>query len=255
MEGTNNEEETLLSFNRSGAQAEYLHINELGRKSKSLDDYDGLIIPGGFSAGDYVRGGAIFAARLLESSYRDMSRFVEEGKPFIGVCNGFQVLADIGMIPALDGEWKREVTPTFNTSNRFECRTTYMKRVGRSKIFGELFEKDVPHQVEVAHSEGRVVMKNQEENLQRLIDSDQILFKYCNSDNTSEEYPWNPNGSVSSIAALSNREGNVVGLMPHSERVYYGFQTVGTEREREFGTGKLFYDSLVDYMKKMVTVS
>ncbi|AKA48928.1 phosphoribosylformylglycinamidine synthase [uncultured archaeon] len=253
MEGTNNEEEALLSFKRSGASPEYVHINDLSRGTISFDDFDGAIIPGGFSAGDYVRGGAIFAARLMDSSREGLRRFIEEEKPLIGVCNGFQVLAETGMLPDLDGDWKKTVTLTFNRSNRFECRFTYMKRVGSNKIFSEKFEEGRPYQVPVAHAEGRVVIKDEENNLPRMIENDQILFKYTNKDGTSDEYPWNPNGSVQSIASITNTAGNVIGLMPHPERVYYGYQMIGTERDNEYGTGKIFYDSLVNYMSRIIT--
>ena len=253
MEGTNNEEEALLSFKRSGASPEYVHINDLSRGTISFDDFDGAIIPGGFSAGDYVRGGAIFSATLMDFSREGFRRFIEEEKPLIGVCNGFQVLAETGMLPDLDGDWKKTVTLTFNRSNRFECRFTYMKRVGSNKIFSEKFEEGRPYQVPVAHAEGRVVIKDEENNLPRMIENDQILFKYTNKDGTSDEYPWNPNGSVQSIASITNTAGNVIGLMPHPERVYYGYQMIGTERDNEYGTGKIFYDSLVNYMSRIIT--
>lgn len=253
MEGTNNEEEAYLSFRRSGSDPEYVHINDLGRRVKSLEDYDGAVIPGGFSAGDYVRGGAIFAARLLDSSKSDLRKFIEDEKPLIGICNGFQVLTELGVVPNLDGDWKRTATLTFNISNRFECRFTYMKRTGHSKIFNEDFEMGRPYQVPVAHAEGRIAVKDPDENLPRIMKNDQVLFKYTNMDNTSDEYPWNPNGSVNAIASLTNPEGNVIGLMPHPERVYYGFQAIGPERENEFGTGKIFYDSIVRYMKSKIT--
>ena len=253
MEGTNNEEEAFLSFKRSGADPEYVHINQLSRGSRSLGSYDGAIIPGGFSAGDYIRGGAIFAARLLDSSRNELREFVEDEKPLVGVCNGFQVLTELGVVPDLDGDWNRIVTLTFNSSNRFECRYTYMKRVGNSRIFDSMFEEDKPYQVPVAHAEGKIVIRNEADNLPWLKKNNHILFKYSDGEGKSEEYPWNPNGSVEAVASLTNRKGNVIGLMPHPERVYYGYQMVGREKEKEYGTGKIFYDSLVNYMGQMIT--
>lgn len=254
MEGTNNEEEALLSFRRSGADSEYVHVNELKRGMKSLEDFDGAIIPGGFSAGDYVRGGAIFAARLLDSSRSELKNFVDEDKPLIGVCNGFQVLTELGMVPDLKGKWDKEVTLTFNTSNRFECRYTYIRRIGYNRIFSSLMDRKDTFQVPVAHAEGRIAIKDEETNLKKIIENDQILFKYTNKDGTSEEYPWNPNGSVSAIASLTNAQGNIIGLMPHPERVYYGFQAMGKERDLKYGTGKVFYDSIVKFMKERVLI-
>lgn len=252
MEGTNNEEEAYLSFRRSGASPEYVHVNQLKRGTKSLGDFEGAIIPGGFSAGDYVRGGAIFGARLLDSSRRELKEFEDEGKPLIGVCNGFQVLAEMGMIPDLDGDWKRTLSLTFNNSSRFECRYTYIRRVNKSNIFQDLMEEGKPYQVPVAHSEGRIVAVDPERDLQRLQDSGQILFKYTDDKGEKDDYPWNPNGSMDAIASVTNRAGNVVGLMPHPERVYYGYQMMGKEKELEYGTGKVFYDSIVRYIKRTI---
>ena len=250
MEGTNNEQEALYSFSRSGADPEYVHVNDLQRKRKKLDDYSMIFIPGGFSGGDYIRGGAIFAARIRHSSFQDLRKFISEEKPVIGVCNGFQILAELGLLPGFEGKEDRILTLTSNHSNRFECRYTYMKMSSRNSIFAKSFGDGKPHQVPVAHSEGRIVMTGGEKTLQRLIDNDQVLFRYTDRDGNEAGYPWNPNGSVYNIASMTNEAGNVIGLMPHPERVYYPYQMMGEEKYLEFGTGKIFYDSLVDYIKE-----
>lgn len=249
MEGTNNEQEAFYSFSRSGADPEYVHINDLQRNKKSLENFSMIFIPGGFSAGDYIRGGALFAARLRETSSAELKKFVNEEKPVIGVCNGFQILAELGMLPGFGGEEKRVITLTSNLSNRFECRTTYMKLSSSSRIFNKSFGNGLPHQVPVAHYEGRIVMSGGEKTLQKLIDNDQVLFRYSDSEGNDAGYPWNPNGSPYNIASLTNEAGNVIGLMPHPERVYYPYQMVGKDREKKAGTGELFYDSLVNYIK------
>ena len=128
MEGTNCEYESYLAFKRLDAQPEYVHLKELERKKKNLEEYDCVFIPGGFSAGDYVRGGAIFAARLKESIFKDLKKFVENGYPVVGICNGFQVLIELGMLPALYGISEQpEACLTTNDSNRFECRQTLIR--------------------------------------------------------------------------------------------------------------------------------
>lgn len=251
MEGTNNEEEAFFSFSRSGAAPDYVHINDLSRKIKKLEDYDSLFIPGGFSAGDYVRGGAIFALRFSEAVSTDIDKFIDEGKPVVGVCNGFQILAEMGLIPAFSGERERLLTLASNASGRFECRYTYMKMVSTNPIFVDAFGDRRSLQVPVAHLEGRVTLKDKSRTLRKLIENDQILFKYTNKDGTSSEYPWNPNGSLEDIAAITNESGNVVGMMPHPERVYYGYQLEGREKFKETGTGEIFFNAIVKYTHKI----
>ena len=92
MEGTNNEYEAFQSFKRVGVEPTYVHVNELRRKSVSLEDFSSIFLPGGFSAGDYIRAGVILANRIASSSLPDLKKFIDTGKPVVGVCNGFQVL-------------------------------------------------------------------------------------------------------------------------------------------------------------------
>ena len=135
MEGTNNEDEAYHSFRRSGAEPEYVHINEISRGHIDLEDFSAIFIPGGFSAGDYVRAGAIFAARLRFSVMDKLVRFINSEKPVIGICNGFQVLAELGLIPDIDGRQERVVTLAPNISSRFECRYVYIRMTSRNRIF------------------------------------------------------------------------------------------------------------------------
>jgi phosphoribosylformylglycinamidine synthase len=246
MEGTNNEDEAYYSFKRSGSLPDFIHINEISRGQVDLDDYSCIFIPGGFSAGDYVRAGAIFAARLRYSVMGKLLKFVETGRPVIGVCNGFQVLAELGFIPDIDGKMSRVVTLAPNESFRYECRYVYFKMASKSKIFSRRFKIGEPRQVPVGHAEGRIIVPNRKY-LESISDNSQILFKYSNPEGDSSGYPWNPNGSEMDIAAITNPEGNVVGLMPHPERVYYPFQMMGKEMKGETGTGKDFFDSIVEY--------
>ncbi|MGC8608496.1 MAG: phosphoribosylformylglycinamidine synthase subunit PurQ [Thermoplasmata archaeon] len=245
MEGTNNEYEVFLSVKRSGGFPEYVHVNEITSGKKNISDYDALIVPGGFSAGDYVRAGVIFAARLNKAAGRDIKDFIDNGKPLIGICNGFQVINEMGLL--LD---RGNVSLTYNESNRFECRYIYMKMTSNNVIFRDAFSEKPPVQVPVAHAEGRIVLKDSSV-LKKLYENDQVLFKYSNENDVTMEYPWNPNGSVDSIASITNEYGNVIGLMPHPERVYYPYQETGKGRMYEAAPGKLFYDSIIRYASEI----
>ena len=127
MEGTNNEYEAFQSFLRVGLNPQYVHINELKKGHNSLENFSAIFLPGGFSAGDYIRAGVIFASRIRHSSYGDLKSFVDSGKPVVGICNGFQVLSELGFLPGWDLADQREIVLGQNTSNRYECRYTYIR--------------------------------------------------------------------------------------------------------------------------------
>ncbi len=244
MEGTNCEEESYIAFRESGFQPEYLHINLL--REGMLENYDVLFIPGGFSSGDYVRAGAIFAARLKSKVWKDLKNFVEEGKPVIGVCNGFQVLIELGLLPGVDGISEvPEAALTTNLSNRFECRWVYLKKV-RSTMFTSQ-TKDIIT-LPVAHAEGRFVAP--ERVVEKMEDQGQVVFRYVAPDGSKPGYPWNPNGSVNDIAAVVNSYGNVLGIMPHPERAFFWYQHPDwTRNPRKEGDGRSIFESLARWLK------
>ncbi len=249
MEGTNNEEEGFYSLKRSGFVPDYVHISELTSEKKHLNDYDLIFIPGGFSSGDYVRAGALFAARL-KPFLKDVEKFNDSKKLIIGVCNGFQVLSELGLLPDTDNTKERTMVLATNESDKFECRYTYIKYTSKNKIFKKYFENKII-QVPVAHLEGRVLFKN-DKILEEITENDQILFKYSNYNDTDSSYPWNPNGSVMDISSLTNKNGNIIGLMPHPERVYYNYQMSPDGSMHEMGTGEYFFRSLYEYTRRLV---
>jgi len=217
MEGTNCEYEAYNSFKTTGFAPQYVHITELKRGSVRLEDFSTLFIPGGFSAGDYIRAGVIFAHRLADASLSDMKKFSERGKPLIGVCNGFQVLCEIGFLPGYD--FSRQFALALNDSNRYECRYTYVGIRSRNVLL-EGLDNEKSYLVPVAHAEGKIIVDTVHGTLKHLEEESQIVMKYTDSSGIEAGYPWNPNGSVENIAALSNPAGNVLGLMPHPERLY-----------------------------------
>lgn len=250
MEGTNNEHEAFQSFKRVGLNPRYVHVNELQKKKISLEDFSSIFLPGGFSAGDYIRAGVIYANRIAHSSISELKDFVNSGKPVVGVCNGFQALCELGFLPGWIDDSQREVVLGQNTSNRYECRNTYMARTAENEIFSQSFEAGKPYLAPVAHAEGKIQIHNKEKNLERLLEEGQILFRYSDEKGNFGGYPWNPNGSDFDIAAISNQQGNVIGLMPHPERMFYRYRDEDKKKFGESAIGEVFFNSIKNYILK-----
>ncbi|MGG5338606.1 phosphoribosylformylglycinamidine synthase subunit PurQ [Enterococcus mundtii] len=197
-----------------GAEADYVRYDE-----SSLEGYDGVLIPGGFSYGDYLRCGAIARFSTIMD---EVIRLAEEGKPVFGTCNGFQVLTEAGLLP---GVLRR------NDSLRFICKSASLK-VNNQTSFTSEYDKNEVIQLPVAHGEGNYFCD--EETLQELIDNNQIVFTYEGE---------NLNGSVANIAGITNKAGNVLGMMPHPERAMEAL--LGSE------DGKRFFASLLKNFGKV----
>ena len=263
IEGTNCEDETRRALSQAGAEAELVHLKQLEcsrdvpkEEWRSLGDYQILLLPGGFSAGDSVRAGAILAARMKSALEKDLRRFVEEGKLVGGICNGFQVLVELGMLPAFDSAMsERPEAALFTNANaRFECRPTLLKKENRAKC---IWTREVPAEVSVfpvAHGEGRLVVPpgQEEAYIRRLIENDQLVFRYVKEDGgpAKGEYPYNPNGSLYDIAGICNRDGNVMGMMPHPERVCDPLLNPDWTRTKRQAAGLAVFKSAVDYAGK-----
>jgi len=242
MEGTNCEEETFYAFRELGVNPEYVHIKEFERKKKDLFDYHGLFIPGGFSAGDYVRAGAIFAARIKAAMMEDISAYIDDGYPIMGVCNGFQVLIELGVIPGLNGiSNEPEAALAANDSNKFECLPTLIRHEGNSRLTEEIPRGKIS-MVPCAHAEGKIIFKNEEYAMEA---EKQVVFRYVSPDGKLAGYPWNPNGSYGNIAGLGNPDGNVLGMMPHPERAFHPWQGLNGR-----GDGKDILEGMIKYIEK-----
>ena len=261
IEGTNCEDETFQAFKELGARPEKVHIKQLLGQSpaiykRSLEDYDVLAFPGGFSAGDYVRAGAIFAARLKSGLGLQVRQFVEKEKPVIGICNGFQILVELGLLPALDGIMTEtpEAALYTNDSGRFECTPTLLKMENRGKcIFTSKMKKNGISLFPCAHAEGKLMLRD-EGMLDKLIENDQIVFRYVDDKGEYAGYQWCPNGSLHNIAGICNPIGNVLGLMPHPERVFTRFThpdfTRSDANPHSRGDGRVVFESVLDHLSK-----
>ncbi|MDQ2986712.1 MAG: phosphoribosylformylglycinamidine synthase subunit PurQ [Armatimonadota bacterium] len=185
---------TLRDF--VSAETEYVWHRE-----SSLDGFDAVVIPGGFTYGDYLRGGAIAALSPIVSEVR---RFAAEGKPVIGICNGFQILTEAGILP---GALVR------NSGRRFLCEDVHLKAVNTTSYWTSGIAD--PIFIPIAHNEGRYIAD--EDTLAMLEGDDRVAFVYCGADG-SVSAAGAPNGSTSGIAGILNESGNVLGMMPHPER-------------------------------------
>lgn len=173
-----------------GAEAEYVWHD-----ATSLEGFDAVLLPGGFSFGDYLRTGAI--ARF-SPVMNEVVKAAEAGKPVLGVCNGFQVLLEAGLLP---GAMRR------NESLKFLCRQVNLTVKNNETMFTSLYNKDEVIQIPIAHGEGNYYCD--EQTLVSLKQNNQIVFTYEGT---------NPNGSIEDIAGIMNEQGNVLGMMPHPER-------------------------------------
>ncbi|TKC14815.1 phosphoribosylformylglycinamidine synthase subunit PurQ [Robertmurraya kyonggiensis] len=193
----------VIVFPGSNCDVDMYHAikDELGEEveyvwhdTENLDQYDGILLPGGFSYGDYLRTGAI--ARFSKVM-QEVVKAANTGKPVLGVCNGFQILLESGLLP---GAMRR------NESLKFICRPTQLKVVNNETMFSSVYGDGERIQIPIAHGEGNYYCD--EETLEKLKANNQIVFTYEN----------NPNGSLENIAGIINEQGNVLGMMPHPER-------------------------------------
>ncbi len=211
--GTNCDQETAFAFVQAGAEAELVHINKFIRVKKSLRDYQILALPGGFSYGDDIASGKVFANELRHKLTEELKDFVKEGKLIIGICNGFQVLVKSGLLPG-NNDFQQEASLIINDSAKFEDRWVYLKSSGRCA-----WTRGIPEIIylPVAHGEGKFILK-EKSGLNRLKANRQIVFQYCDARGRPSGYPDNPNGALENIAGICDLTGRVLGLMPHPER-------------------------------------
>ncbi|MEZ4734273.1 MAG: phosphoribosylformylglycinamidine synthase I [Caldilineaceae bacterium] len=226
--GTNRDAEAARACELAGGAPDIVHINQLRRGDRRFDDYQMLLLPGGFSYGDALGAGARMALDLQLFFHDELHTFVASGNPVLGICNGFQTLVKAGLLPGtLHGEGEignpkseiqnRAVTLTENASGHFECRWIHLA-VNPQARAGFLAAIDELIFCPVAHGEGNFQVQDAA-TLTQLEQAGLVAFRYVDAAGqpAGERYPLNPNGSVGDIAGICNAQGNVVGLMPHPE--------------------------------------
>ncbi|MFN8450033.1 MAG: phosphoribosylformylglycinamidine synthase subunit PurL [Anaerolineae bacterium] len=236
-DGSNRDREAALACELAGGAPEIVHVNQLIGGERRLLDYHMLVVPGGFSYGDDLGAGTLWALDLRQRFGDDVRRFVAEGRPVLGICNGFQALVKSGLLP---GDSERRLTLTYNASARFECRWVYLQpNPGSPCLFTQGL--DAPIYCPVAHGEGRLAIAD-DATAESLWSGGLVALTYANADGSPASYPANPNGSVDGIAGLCNPAGNVFGLMPHPEDHVFFWQH--PRRERAMDGLRLFRNGI-----------
>ncbi|MBC7119961.1 MAG: phosphoribosylformylglycinamidine synthase I [Candidatus Methanosuratus sp.] len=250
--GTNCDAEVRVALEELGLRSDVLHMNwlEKGR----LSEYQLLVFPGGFSYGDYVRAGAVWGKKVLTRIRRDLERFVEDGRLVMGICNGFQVLVEAGVLPGGDGSFSTTPRAVLanNKSAKYECRWVFLRGEGSQTPFARRVGNGETLRVPVGHGEGRFLSES-EGVLQELIRSNRVVFRYSrpSGEPAKGAYPFNPNGSSYDIAAICNRDGNVMGMMPHPERAFFGWQAVGYGGPQGPADGRKIFEGIIDYIMEL----
>lgn len=255
--GINCEYETKFALDAAGFKRVDLgHLNFIVSGDVKIEDYQLVVFPGGFLDGDdlgaaqacvnRIKHSVVSGERLLDK----VLRFVDEGKLILGICNGFQLLVKLGLLPALNSDYtRRNFSLTGNDSGRFEDRWVNLSVDSKSPCIFTRNMKDI--YLPVRHGEGKIVAST-ESIVDEVIDRGQAVLYYTCPDSSAPtmEYPWNPNGSIRSIAGLCDPTGRVFGLMPHPEcylnRTHHPRWT--RERLDEEGDGLAFFRNAAAYL-------
>lgn len=236
--GTNCDNETVYALSRAGFEVQNLHLNEVLESRKVLQESMLLVLPGGFSYGDYLGSAKVFANQLRFKLKSELDEFIDGKKMVLGICNGFQALVKAGILPAIDERWKQEATLTLNESGHFQDEWVTLENASKNNtpfLLG-ITGFDCP----INHGEGRFFAEK--EILEKLYQNNQVVLKYKN----------NPNGSLDSIAGISSKDGLVLGLMPHPEKHVFSINHPQSTRKEfgEVGAGLKIFQNAFEYWKK-----
>ena len=251
--GINCDNETQHAFVLAGADAEKVHINQLIGGEKNLRDYQILAIPGGFSFGDDVGAGKILVVKIKYNLEEHLQEFINCGKLIIGICNGFQAMVKLGILPGFDKNYSiQKLTLNFNDSGKFEDRWVHLK-INKSSPC--IFTKGIDNIIlPVRHGEGKFICDTNETR-ERLIKQNQIVAQYVDDKGNFAEYPFNPNGSQENIAGICDETGRIFGLMPHPEGFLTKYNHPKWTRKEILldnpeGDGVKIFKNAVDFVKK-----
>ena len=262
--GINCDRETAAVFDMVGGTSERLHVNHLVKGNRSLEEFDILAVPGGFSFGDHLGSGRLLGNRLRFALREQLQKFVSSGKPVIGICNGFQALVKTGLLPgpenaSLEPDLIQRASLTLNNTGRYEDRWVTLEFDSESPC---IWTKGIQRiECPVRHGEGRFVMPTEVE-LDRLSANHQLTVRYVDPSTVSGTglsddllpFPLSPNGSMRNIAGICDPTGLVFGLMPHPEAFYtmwlHPEHTSMKLNEDEWeGSGLQIFRNAVEYVR------
>lgn len=254
--GLNSEEETAYGFSLAGADAEIVHINDVVGGIYKLENYQILSFPGGFAYGDDTGAGNAYANKIKNHLWENISNFVQKDKLVIGICNGCQIIHNLGLVPSFSSNFgERRVALTNNDTARFTTRWTDLKVSCSSPWLRGIDTISLP----IAHGEGKFYADKN--TLELLHKNKQIALQYIKGEiSTYLDLPSNPNGSIDDIAGLTDETGKILGLMPHPERGMFFNQLPNWQLEKEKlnregkklpseGPGLQIFKNAVEYFK------
>ncbi len=252
--GINCNLETGHALEQAGGVADQVHISQLRDGSAHLDDYQILLLSGGFSYGDDIASGRILGLELRTQFAEDLNRFVEAGKAVVGICNGYQVLVESGLLPdgKISEERGKRLSLVSNEDNTFECRwNKLVVEDSRSLLVPEDLAGEVI-ELPSAHQEGQHATRSTEV-LDELAEKRQVVFRFIGADGQpTTEYPENPNGSYGGITGTCDESGVILGMMPHPERAVRRTQHPNWRRgEGSNPFGALLFKNIVKYAKEL----
>ena len=245
--GNNCEEETRDMCIDVGMDAKIIRWNS----KEDLSQYHGYIIPGGFSYEDRIRSGVIAAKEKMMERVR---KGAESGKLLLGICNGAQILVETGMIPGLKNKVEMALAPNINPFvSGYYCEWVYIRNINKkNSAYTILYGKDEIIQVPIAHGEGRFTTKDSAL-IKQLEKNRQIAFQYCDKGGKIiDKYPINPNGAALNIAAISNKEGNIMAIMPHLERASYSWQLPDSIKNNDRTNAIKIFESMKRYIEEKI---
>lgn len=251
--GTNRDLEAARALEIAGAAPQIVHLNQLRMGEKRWEDFEMLVLPGGFSYADALGAGRLLALDLRVFFADQVKSFIASGKAVIGICNGFQALVKAGLLPELPNTGHSQAaTLTFNANGHFECRWVTLAPRSQTCIWtrGLMNQEDASCLITcpVAHGEGSFVVKDKSI-LDYLVANDQVALVYSHQDGSQAMgvYPINPNGSIADIAGICNSMGNVLGLMPHPEDHFFPYQHPRWSRGEVGRLGLVLFENGVKY--------
>ena len=254
--GLNCEAESNVAWERAGAAADRIHFNDLLATPSRLHDFQALMFIGGFSYGDHMSSGHVFALRMKHRMREDLQKFIDDGKLILGVCNGFQIMVKLGLLPGLDKNYfTQTVSLMQNDCGSFQ---NFWVRLRFESSAPCVFTRGLEFMpLPIRHGEGKIFTLDREL-LSNIEAAGCVACRYADpvSGDATMEYPQNPNGSLHAIAGLCDPTGRIFGLMPHPEAYLYPENHPQWDLQKlegqcpESGLGLKIFKNAVDYLQQ-----